>query len=111
MIDYQLRQVTKLTTIINDTSTSELTNSEIKVLKVIVQRPDYRSTQKQIVVMVGYSPKGGSYKNNCSHLRSLWCIYYQNDYMTATQQGINQRQDVEPHPTDPDLIQNFWYSR
>jgi len=89
----------------------ELTNSEMKVLKAIVQRPDYMATRKQTAVMVGYSPKSGSYKNICSHLRSLGYVDYLGDNLVATEQGINQCQDVEPLPSDPESIQDFWYSK
>ncbi len=92
-------------------SSDDLTPSETKVLKAIVQRPDYMATRKQTAVMVGYSPKSGSYKNICSHLRSLGYIDYQGDYLVATQQGIDQCSDVEPLPADPDSIQDFWYSK
>jgi Mn-dependent DtxR family transcriptional regulator len=107
------KQIVTNPTITNEISdiSSELTNSETKVLKAIVQRPDYKATRKQTAVMVGYSPKSGSYKNICSHLRSMGYVDYQGDYLAATQQGIDQCHDVEPLPTDPDSIQNFWYSK
>jgi len=90
---------------------TELSNSETKVLRAIVQKTDHQATRKQTALMVGYSPKSGSYKNICSHLRSLGYIEYQGDYLVASNEGVNICGTFEMLPSDPDSIHQFWFSK
>lgn len=90
---------------------TELSNSEMKVLKAVVQKPERKATKKQTALMVGYSPKSGSYKNICGHLRSFGYVNYDGDYLVATPEGVNMCGCFESLPSDPDSIHQFWYDK
>lgn len=88
-----------------------LSNSELKVLRAVVQKPEQKATKKQTALMVGYSFKSGSYKNICGKLRSAGYITYDADYLVATQEGVLEAGEFETIPEDEESIHSFWLQK
>ena len=65
---------------------SKVTNSESKLLKIIVGAYPNTISREELAMQADYSPTSGSYKNMLSHLRSTCLIDYEGKEVKATEE-------------------------
>lgn len=84
-------------------------SAERKVLIVLAQYPDGRST-RQVAILAGYAMGGGGFRNAVGRMRSLGLVDGRGDSLRITEAGLQALGPYEPLPTGSALAQH-WLSQ
>ncbi len=109
-----VNHLNSLKTIAERRQHSSLGACERAILTVLAQRKDSgkkNTTRSQAGLLAGYAPKGGSFGNALSRLRTNSLIQGKKDDLEITAAGLNELGDFEKIPSSGSELHQYWISK